>query len=1231
MHASSLQTCYDHSFVVHFVVVRLLTSSPTKVCASADAASMESVASVPAIGIGGKRRRSKKPDTIAERAASPTSSTAMSSDASAGNASFEFILWTPDGRLCKICGCKDTDPDPVCSEFPGRKWGYVVKVFKAKNTGLVCFYCMKVFEARYKIQHNMTVSKLPEWFARDQERMVTYIALVDHAIQVLKEQGNINGRVNWALYESSQSGKTLTVRKRSEMELAEPEDNWMYYKDYVDKFGDPASNQKGHTRQMVEGKDIVIIPGPRIGKLRRTQKIQADIDQVINKDESSLTGADELQSQQAAIFGSLNIAATGVSLDQLLAPAAPAGSAAQPLAIAASDAPCSEAGGGGFGFAVSQPVQLALPSVEPAPCNELLKTPDRGKRRGARTASATHANRAAASIPGGGSASTGAAAQSQKGSPSGSPKQPSTAPSGPQTAEARKRGRPTRDLCVVTDKVLQELKDSDEANNLFFGDGRVQQAKYMTRLLGDLKSYCSGLSDSALFEAANQRLRRLGAANEVLRVCTSKGCEHIDFAAAYDAQLHFLSMPPALDSDFPAHWRRGRHTLLARACKPEEFWTLVGKAALAGAGFADEDVVSTQVSIVEERIVAATKAHVGVDVEGILVELVKSEGYKHDELQLHKPLVDGLTALRTTLLHDNASIDTVKQALEQVGPSHSESCTVARALNLFPKGRAVLESIGSIMAKKEDTHVKLSEWSDRVKNGKENILQLRKTGADASDSYDVKKVLALLVDLNKFAEKCTEEQQQAMTNEFADDLLTLLAEARDVFVLAGFAQLIEKASTGTNIFYLQDSMDVIDKAGELTCLMSVCKDFSETFEASLENVLHLLGSLQALEEASCGSNELEAIHALQEGPCDVVKAILGEDRTAKYRRAMQSKVLQGKRDQITKSTVSELEPQAVELRDMIKPVSSFKFLDASVKDSSKYEAQLKMYCNLDISTLVNGLVEKAKHLGDERLHLQVVLIDTFVQLSSATASLEHLLCKAHSRNEISAAAGTECYKHLRRLIASHKLHKQVLESHRDRIPSAFASEDSRGKRKKTKHGDAADISDEVESCPMTVVHIKVLDLLIRDCPQVVSTVVEQAEMVLGKVREMWANDAIELSNKVTSWCPEAWEVSGDTLLDAPDVLNKLFSNQHYTKLGPACELLKTMKHAFTCLARDCDSPFISSEVMWHLKKALGHGSLTVTTTLVAFQLKSVIGKMANDDMKKGSGEGHEEAARGEGS
>ena len=56
-------------------------------------------------------------------------------------------------RICKLCGAKDEWQGPVIKE-ERFAWGY--PPIPPKNQGACCYYCMRVFEARFKTRMSLT-------------------------------------------------------------------------------------------------------------------------------------------------------------------------------------------------------------------------------------------------------------------------------------------------------------------------------------------------------------------------------------------------------------------------------------------------------------------------------------------------------------------------------------------------------------------------------------------------------------------------------------------------------------------------------------------------------------------------------------------------------------------------------------------------------------------------------------------------------------------------------------------------------------------------------------------------------------------------------------------------------------------------------------------------------------------------------------------------------------------
>lgn len=78
-----------------------------------------------------------------------------------------------------------------------RAWGYPPKQVRGelRNQGRVCFYCMRVFQARY--HGKMFVKEMRAFLGRDEGEHTRLLALVKWAISKHVESGSKATRIQW--------------------------------------------------------------------------------------------------------------------------------------------------------------------------------------------------------------------------------------------------------------------------------------------------------------------------------------------------------------------------------------------------------------------------------------------------------------------------------------------------------------------------------------------------------------------------------------------------------------------------------------------------------------------------------------------------------------------------------------------------------------------------------------------------------------------------------------------------------------------------------------------------------------------------------------------------------------------------------------------------------------------------------------------------------------------------
>ena len=118
--------------------------------------------------------------------------------------------------MCRLCHKYDTSEDPVCDAFPGRKWGYPIRIPGQVNEGLTCFYCMRVWEGRYKVHTKIKIVDMPKYLGASQERYQLFHHYVDKVIKRLKEVGmEFRGKIPWGDYEREFTETVFKVRSRT--------------------------------------------------------------------------------------------------------------------------------------------------------------------------------------------------------------------------------------------------------------------------------------------------------------------------------------------------------------------------------------------------------------------------------------------------------------------------------------------------------------------------------------------------------------------------------------------------------------------------------------------------------------------------------------------------------------------------------------------------------------------------------------------------------------------------------------------------------------------------------------------------------------------------------------------------------------------------------------------------------------------------------------------------------
>lgn len=243
------------------------------------------------------------------------SGSAGSAASSSGGASAK-ALWVvnPDGRVCIICQCRDSDADRVFTAECSMKWAYPPDSVSKRNRGHTCYYCLRVWQARFKGKYQSQ-----EAFVRacgtDMQLWQVFNHWLNMAVELMKQHQDHAVTVKWG---SQDEVRQLVTRQARETRIEDPEDQVFPLDDYIREHGDYRTNGLGH--KYVDWGEVkgVLVPGKRIWRVKRARVMSAEIQSVVDSGEFQI-GPQQLENLMEDIGGSfVPERATGVSLDSLL-------------------------------------------------------------------------------------------------------------------------------------------------------------------------------------------------------------------------------------------------------------------------------------------------------------------------------------------------------------------------------------------------------------------------------------------------------------------------------------------------------------------------------------------------------------------------------------------------------------------------------------------------------------------------------------------------------------------------------------------------------------------------------------------------------------------------------------------------------------------------------------------------------------------------------------------------
>ena len=342
---------------------------------------------------------------------------------------------------CSLCGSKDSDADPIGAGMSFR-WGKPSR--NGKNQGGFCYYCLKTYHARFHIKF-ANVELLKQELGKNAKVKTEFNTYRAFALTQMQDAGKADVRISWTL--ADHEAKQLTHHQES-ICAVQKEDNAMLYADYLAAHGDPTTNGKGHQRRVVQGIDMVVLPGSKVFKLLNTSQVRADLQHVVDDGQNQL-GENQVQDNFAALSMAIAMpTATGISLDELFGRPQHLAAGAATSAASSSSCPAAEQS---HGWGLSQ----AIVSV-PAPVQ--------------------------AEEP------SGIKAGAKAGPKAGKPARPKNRaePSGSAVGGNKRVGRPKRDVKQIAQQFVEQFRTSTSEASYFTGKEQHAQKKWMDSLIEDV-------------------------------------------------------------------------------------------------------------------------------------------------------------------------------------------------------------------------------------------------------------------------------------------------------------------------------------------------------------------------------------------------------------------------------------------------------------------------------------------------------------------------------------------------------------------------------------------------------------------------------------------------------------------------------------------------------------------------------------------------------------------------
>ena len=525
----------------------------------------------------------------------------------------------PDGRCCDTCKELDTSIDPVTLAVykieEARCWGYSARA-DGTQQGYVCFYCLLLFQSRYKHMYR-TRAELVVVLGSNQDEHDRFRSYLSALISYFIQHGGRGIQLRWADIDKKQVS-LLTVDK---VEIAERPDELWDYDEYVALHGDPNLNGKGHRETRDYGKHEVVVPSAQRRQVLRSRAQIIEQRRVMDNGEGHF-----IENQQDTLVGELqNMISIPVATGEVLSlsavldtpaatPAAPSGPSTGKGEASTETAPAER----GLSFGLF-PKPAATPAKKASEGSVPLVMTPVGLPSAPQAAQAqpTAKKRAKATATGSGPAAI--PASTTQGVAGGA--------STPHSGEKRKKGRPQRDMLAVAAKSVTEFEEASETTPQFFGPQYKSNRRFLARLATDINAKADGTKDMQEWQTLTKSLKQIKSIIAIGDAAAKSDISSSTFGSLYDAQMCFLDMDPQVTLKFPAFIALKRHSSKLEECSSgTAFWSLLTEKSLTNAGYevGSPEAEKAVFNAIRSRIVWATSSKPAKEMEAALTTFFDS-------------------------------------------------------------------------------------------------------------------------------------------------------------------------------------------------------------------------------------------------------------------------------------------------------------------------------------------------------------------------------------------------------------------------------------------------------------------------------------------------------------------------------------------------------------------------------------------------------------------------------